>query len=435
MSRILFYLFLSFYSLYASAADNSWQTLQTQATEAFKAEDYQTAETTIKQAIAITEKADNGAAYKASSLNLLAFIQEAQGQHEQAMTSLSTAVTLAKQVLASPDEQIATLLFNQGVLLQKNNQLNKADSVLGESIEQFQLSHSDGGGKLWQAILLRAQILISLGKQPQALNLISDTLSDATDKADDTPLPLSIESDLVLLAADIQLNEGQLYQAITSLEHMKKKLSHDTTSAAENLPALLSLLSRAYEKSGQADKAAATREQFVQLQNQGTPSMTMVMQLNELGLYQQQRDNLKQAEQYYQQALSQLSALGKQQSIEQATILGNLGSLQLAQHDFKAAETSLKQSLELYRHIREHPLQTAGIAGYLGTLYYNQRDFAKAETAFLTAVENLQKTTSENDGSLLLALQNLQSLYIAWGKSEKAAAYNRTIQDLKQRLQ
>jgi len=433
MSRILFYLFLSFYSLHASAADNNWQTLQTQATDAFKAEDYQIAETTIKQAIAITEKADNGAAYKASSLNLLAFIQEAQGQHEQAMTSLSTAVTLAKQVLASPDEQIATLLFNQGVLLQKNNQLNKADTVLNESIEQFQLSQSDGGGKLWQAILLRAQILISLGKQPQALNLISDTLSDATDKAD-TQLPLSIESDLVLLAADIQLNESQLYQAVTSLEHLIKKLSHDTTSAAENLPALLNLLSRAYEKSGQADKAAATREQFVQLQNQGTPSMTMVMQLNELGLYQQQRDNLKQAEQYYQQALSQLSALGKQQSIEQATILGNLGSLQLAQHDFKAAETSLKQSLELYRHIREHPLQTAGIAGYLGTLYYNQRDFAKAETAFLTAVENLQKTTSENDGSLLLALQNLQSLYIAWGKSEKAAAYNRTIQALKQRL-
>ncbi|WP_284451464.1 tetratricopeptide repeat protein [Methylophaga thalassica] len=434
MSRILFYLFLSFYSLYASAADNSWQTLQTQATDAFKAEDYQTAETTIKQAIAITEKADNGAAYKASSLNLLAFIQEAQGQHEQAMTSLSTAVSLAKQVLASPDEQIATLLFNQGVLLQKNNQLNKADSVLDESIEQFQLSQSDGGGKLWQAILLRAQILISLGKQPQALNLISDTLSDATDKAD-IPLPLSIESDLVLLAADIQLNEGQLYQAITSLEHMKKKLSHDTTSAAENLPALLSLLSKAYEKSGQADKAATTREQFVKLQNQGTPSMTMVMQLNELGLYQQQRDNLKQAEQYYQQALSQLSALGKQQSIEQATILGNLGSIQLAQHNAKAAEASLKQSLELYQHIREHPVQTARIAGYLGTLYYNKRDFAKAETAFLTAVENLQKTTPENDDSLLLALQNLQSLYIAWGKSEKAAAYNLTIQDLKQRLQ
>lgn len=434
MSRILFYLFLSFYSLYASAANNSWQTLQTRATEAFKAEDYQTAETTIKQAIAITDKSDNGAAYKASSLNLLAFIQEAQGQHEQAMTSLSAAVTLAKQALASPDEQIATLLFNQGVLLQKNNQLHKADTVLNESIQQFQLSQSDGGGKLWQAILLRAQILISLGKRPQALNLISDTLSDATDKAD-TPLPLSIESDLVLLAADIQLNEGQFYQAITMLEHMKKKLSHGTTSAAENLPALLNLLSRAYEKSGQADKAAATREQFVQLQNQGTPSMTMVMQLNELGLYQQQRENLKQAEQYYQQALSQLSALGKQQSIEQATILGNLGSLQVAQHDFKAAESSLKQSLQLYQQRQEHPVQTAGIAGYLGSLYYNQRDFAKAETAFLTAVENLQKTTPENDGSLLLALQNLQSLYIAWGKSEKAATYNRTIQDLKQRLQ
>ncbi len=434
MSRILFYLFLSFYSLHASAANNDWQTLQTLATEAFKAEDYQTAETTIKQAIAVAEKADNGAAYKASSLNLLAFILEAQGQHEQAMTNLSTAVTLAKQALASPNEQIATLLFNQGVLLQKNHQLNKADTVLNQSIEQFQLSHSDGGGKLWQAILLRAQILISLGKQPRALNLISDTLSDATDKAD-PHLPLSIESDLVLLAADIQLNDGQLYQAITTLEHQKKKLSHHTTSTAENLPALLNLLSRAYEKSGQADKAAATREQFVQLQNQGTPSMTMVMQLNELGLYQQQQDNLKQAEQYYQQALSQLSALHKQHSIEQATILGNLGSLQLAQHNAKAAEASLKQSLELYQQRQEHPVQTARIAGYLGTLYYNKRDFAKAETVFLTAVENLQKTTPENDGSLLLALQNLQSLYIAWGKAEKAAAYNETIQDLKQQLQ
>lgn len=426
---------LVFSSLSVQAADqNEWQQWQSEASSAYQAGDYEAAETAIRKAIVRAEKADNGDIYKASSLNLLAFIQEAKGQPEQAMASLSNAVTLAKKVSASPDEQIAALLFNQGVLLQKNHQLNKADSVLDESIEQFQGSHSDGDGKLWQAILLKTQILISLGKQQQALNLVSATLSDSKDKAD-VQLPLSIESDLVLLAADIQLKEGQYYQAITSLEQMKKKLNGESKLAAERLPDLLNLLAMAYDKSGQTDKAASIREQSINAQNDAPASMTTVMQLNELGLYQQQQNHLEQAAQYYQQALSQLKLLDKEHSIEQATILGNLGSLQLAKHDTKAAEVSLTQSLVLYQTLQERPVSAAGIASYLGTLYYNKRQFSKAETTFLTAVKNLQKAQPETNKSLLLALQNLQSLYIAWSKPDKAAQYNQAIEDIKQELQ
>lgn len=427
--------YLVFSSLSVQAADqNEWQQWQSEASSAYQSGDYEAAEMAIRKAISRAEKADNGDIYKASSLNLLAFIQEAKGQPEQAMASLSNAVTLAKKVSASPDEQIAALLFNQAVLMQKNHQLNKADSVLDESIKQFQLSQSDGDGKLWQAILLKTQIMISLGKQQQALNLISATLSDSKDKAG-TQLPLSVESDLVLLAADIQLKEGQYYQAITSLEQMKKKLNGESKLAAERLPDLLNLLAMAYDKSGQTDKAASIREQSINAQNDAPASMTTVMQLNELGLYQQQQNHLEQAAQYYQQALSQLKLLDKEHSIEQAAILGNLGSLQLAKHDTKAAEMSLTQSLELYQTLQERPVAAAGIASYLGTLYYNKRQFAKAETAFLTAVDNLQKAQPETNKSLLLALQNLQSLYIAWGKPDKATQYNQAIEDIKQELQ
>ena len=206
---------LVFNSLSVQAAEqNEWQQWQSEASSAYQTGNYDAAETAIRKAIARAEKADNGDIYKASSLNLLAFIQEAKDQPEQAMASLSTAVTLAKKASASPDEPLATLLFNQGVLLQKNHQLNKADSVLGESIEQFQLSQSDGNGKMWQAILLKTQILISLGNQQQALHLVSTTLSDSMDKTG-AQLPLSIESDLVLSAANIQLKEGHNNKPIT----------------------------------------------------------------------------------------------------------------------------------------------------------------------------------------------------------------------------
>lgn len=426
---------LVFNSLNVQASEqNEWQQWQSEASSAYQAGNYDDAEAAIRKAIARAEKADNGDIYKASSLNLLAFIQEAKGQPEQAMASLSTAVTLAKKASASPDEQLATLLFNQGVLLQKNHQLNKADGVLAESIEQFQLSQSDGGGKLWQAILLKTQILISLGDQQQTLKLVSTTLSDSMDKKG-AQIPLSVESDLVLSAANIQLNEGQYYQAITSLEQMKKKLNGESKLAAERLPELLHLLAMAYDKSGQTDKAASTRKQSLNAQNDGPASMATVMQLNELGLYQQQQNHLEQATQYYQQALSQLKLLDKEHSIEQATILGNLGALQLATHDTKAAEASLSQSLAIYQSLQKRPVEAAGIAGYLGTLYYNKRQFSMAETAFLTAIQNLQKAAPKTDESLLLALQNIQSLYIAWDKPAKAAQYNQAIQEIKQQLQ
>ncbi|WP_289282583.1 tetratricopeptide repeat protein, partial [Methylophaga sp. UBA5088] len=181
--------------------------------------------------------------------------------------------------------------------------------------------------------------------------------------------------------------------------------------------------------------AAAIRKQSLNAQNDAPASMATVMQLNELGLYQQQQNHLEQAAQYYQQALSQLKLLNKEHSIEQATILGNLGALQLATHDTKAAEASLSESLALYQSLQKRPVEAAGIAGYLGTLYYNKRQFAKAETAFLTAVENLQKTQSATNETLLLALQNIQSLYIAWDKPSKAAQYNQAIQKIKQQLQ
>lgn len=428
-----FYAFSLFLCLFvfnlASHADSAdWQNFQSQATQAYQDGNYLLAEHTIKQAIRVAEKADNGAAYKASSLNMLAYIYSAQGQVDHALQAINHAMELSRQAFGEPHEQLSQLLFNQGQLLEQANKPEQAKNAYQQAMDSYIALNNAGDNKLWQSVLAQAHILTEAKQFSEAESLIKNALSGFPQNSQFNHQPTAIldRVDLSMLLAQIQIALQQNKQAIELLKQVRQLLQQLSSPENERLLLVLELLAKAYEDTHQQAKSTPIREQALLLrQQQTTPSLASVMHLNELALRQQLGENYEQADRLYQQALALLVELNKSDSIEQALILGNRASLKLQQQDNKAALALFEQSLLLHDKLNLRPLESSKIATYSATIYYNQRQYAKAEPLFLQALDLLDSSAPADKDSLLIALDNLAALYQAWGKPHKAIAYSR----------
>lgn len=118
------------------AAAGDWQGIQQAALDAYQQQDYARAEQLLRQAIRIAEQADNGTAYKAGSLSLLAYVQMAKGETDSALHTQAEALALSHRVTGGNSPSYAALLFNQGDLLE---QAGKMEQALGAYREALQL--------------------------------------------------------------------------------------------------------------------------------------------------------------------------------------------------------------------------------------------------------------------------------------------------------
>jgi len=422
------------FSLPSLAETADWQQFQSQATQAYQDGNYLLAEHTIQQAIRVAEKADNGAAYKASSLNMLAYIYSAQGQDDQALQAINQAVKLSRQAFGEPHEQLSQLLFNQGQLLEQANKPEQAKHAYQQAMDSYITLNSTGDAKLWQSVLVQAHILTEAEQFNEAESLIKNALAGFPQNSQFNLQPTAIldRVDLSVLLAQIQIAQQQNKQAIELLEQVRQLLQQQSSPENERLLLVLELLAKAYEDTHQQAKSTPIREQALLLrQQQTTPSLASVMHLNELALRQQRYENYEQADKFYQQALTLLAELNKSDSIEQALILGNWASLKLLEKDTQTALSLFEQSLQLHNRFDQRPQEASKIATYSATIYYNQRQYAKAEPLFLQALELLDSSASADKDSLLIALDNLVALYKSWGKPGKATAYSRRARELK----
>jgi len=422
---LLIFSLLSFSSTsLANTAD--WHPLQSQATQSYQKGDYQQAEQVVQQAIRVAQKAKNGDAYQASSLSLLAYIYAAQGQVDQALETITKAVQLSRQAHDEHPEQLGQLLFNQGQLRQQAYQLEEALLAYQQAIEQFLILNNTGEGKLWQAVLAQAYILTEKNQHAEAENVLKKAMAGFLENHPYNPKPTSASDlvDLGLLLAQIQMAQQQPYQAIGVLEQARQTLDEHPHMDVERRLRVLEHLATAYDEVQQAADSRALREQALLLRQHKTqPSLVSVMHLNELALRYQADSNYQQADRFYQQALEHLSKMNKSESIEQALLLGNLASLRLAQRQSAEALALFEQSLGLHDQLNQRPLEASQIANYAATIHYNQRRYERAEPLFLKALALLDSLPSVDDDTLLVALDNLASLYSSWDKPGKARPY------------
>jgi len=420
---------LLFVASAVSAATDEWQTLQSQATAAYQAAEYEQARKAVHKAIARAQKADNGAAYQASSLNLLAFIESAQGDSQAAIEAMDRALALAGQTYSDPHGSLASLRLNRGLLLHQAGQAKEADAALGQVIDDYLQLNDTGNGNLWKAVLTRAQILAdqSPGEAVALLSQATGGLTSASGK------PLQPDANnaaaLALLLGRVQYQQGQHQKALDSLEAARS--SNTSTRDSQQQIEILELMARCHDALGQSKASIQAHKHLLELRAGEPASMARVMHLNELAITHQGQKRYGQAAQLYQEALEMLEQLGKTGSAEQALILGNLGSLRLTQKRTDAALPLLKQAYALHQQLGQYPQEASATAGYLGALYYNLRRYAKAEKPFLDALEWLEQSPEADPAARLVALENLKALYISWGKPGKARPYEQKAKALK----
>jgi len=407
-----------------SWAAGNWQYYQDKAMDLYQEGDYIKAEKSAKYALKIAKKADNGTAFRASSLNLLAFIQIAKAESDTALLSINRAIELAKIAYDDAHPQVATLLFNKGNFLEQAGQPLNAIEAYTQAwdIQQFEDVQAND-------VLKTVNALTRLHNESQnyaeTISIVEEFMKG---RCNEPFSELFRQINYSLAEAYVQQNQQEAVQRTLKeeLEREQNALESNDVRLAETLERLAAL----YDEQGLQNLAISSREQALKIRNKsGNSSLANVMNLNELALNSQQKNDYPKAKALYQEALAELHKLNHPQGIEQALILGNLGSLEEAQGDTKEALTLYQQSLALHGKIPTQPLQAAYTAARAGAIFYTKRDYLKAEPLFLQSLSLIEKAQAPTT-SKKIALENLIALYDAWNKNREKSKYLKQLKTL-----
>ncbi|RBP77740.1 hypothetical protein EBI01_20320 [Marinomonas rhizomae] len=407
-----------------SWAAGNWQYYQDKAMTLYQDGDYIKAEKNAKYAAKIAKKADNGTAFRASSLNLLAFIQIAQDKPDAAINSINDAIKFTKSAYDDEHPQVATLLFNKGNFLEQIGQPQHAIDAYSQAwaIQQFENVQAND-------VLKTVNALTRLHNESKNYaETISTVETLLKSKGQQEFSDLFRHINYALADAHIQQNQAEAAQRTLEieLEREQNALENNDVRLAETLERLAAL----YDEQGLQNLAISSREQALKIRNKsGNSSLANVMNLNELALNSQQKKDYSEAEALYQKALMGLRELNQDKGIEQALILGNLGSLEDEQGDTKKALTLYQRSLILHGKTPTQPLQAAYTAARAGAIFYGERDYLQAEPLFLQSLSLMEKAQAPA-ASKKIALENLIALYDAWNKSREKSKFLRQLKVL-----
>ena len=408
-----------------SWAAGNWQYYQDKAMALYQEGDYIKAEKNAKYALKIAKKADNGTAFRASSLNLLAFIQIAQDKPDAAINSINDAIKFTKSAYDDEHPQVATLLFNKGNFLEQAGQPLNAIETYTQAwdIQEFEDVQAND-------VLKTVNALTRLHNESQNYaETISIVEVFMKGRSNEPFSELFRQINYSLAEAYVQQNQQDAAQVTLKQELNREQntLESNDVRLAETLERLAAIL----EAQGKQSSATPLRKQALTIRSTSSEaSLANIMNLNELALDSQQKNDYPKAIALYQEALAGLHKLNHAQGIEQALILGNLGSVEEDQGNTKEALTLYQQSLVLHGKIPAQPLQAAYTAARAGAIFYTKRDYPKAEPLFLQSLSLMEKAQAPT-ASKQIALENLIALYDAWHKNREKLTYIKQLQELK----
>lgn len=407
-----------------SWAAGNWQYYQDKAMTLYQDGDYIKAEKNAKYAAKIAKKADNGTAFRASSLNLLAFIQIAQDKPDAAINSINDAIKFTKSAYDDEHPQVATLLFNKGNFLEQIGQPQHAIDAYSQAwaIQQFENVQAND-------VLKTVNALTRLHNESQNYAETISILEVFMKGRSNEPFSeLFRQINYSLAEAYVQQNQQDAAQVTLKQELNREQntLESNDVRLAETLERLAVIL----EAQGKQSSATPLRKQALTIRSTSSEaSLANIMNLNELALDSQQKNDYPKAKALYQEALAGLHKLNHAQGIEQALILGNLGSVEEDQGNTKEALTLYQQSLVLHDKIPTQPLQAAYTAARAGAIFYKKRDYPKAEPLFLQSLSWMEKAQAPTT-SKQIALENLIALYDAWNKNREKSKYLKQLKAL-----
>jgi CHAT domain-containing protein len=139
--------------------------------------------------------------------------------------------------------------------------------------------------------------------------------------------------------------------------------------------------------------------------------------LSKLAFISNARGDYKKAEQYYQQTIE----LSKDDPVEQADALQDMGNNYLDAGDLEKAEKSLLQGIDVLRKSGDNSsFLYADLQGSLGGLYEKKGDLPAAEKAYRTSLAITAQNKDANKVNLSSRQKNLASLLVDMGRYSEA---------------
>ncbi|SEG84749.1 tetratricopeptide repeat protein [Marinobacterium lutimaris] len=438
--------------LNADAADN-WQPLQQQAQAAYQGGDYAKAETLLQRAIARARRADNGAAFEAASLSLLAYVQMAQGQSDSALETQQRALVLNGRARGSDSVAQARLLLNLAGLAESAGQTDKAIDAYRQALAIYRQHPEQMAARLQGALGLSA--LLQQG-QPEAAIEVARSALETSAESDFYNSFQENRRQLSYQLAQLYSARGAASEALAVLEQQRDRESHtlseEDTRRAETLERMAQLIE---EQLPQQDSVALRAEAQQIRERSGELSLAGVINLyvqaqSMLQGGEAKEDEIDKAEQLLQDALARLERLGDtgasetaQSQSARAAILGNLGVVSEIRKQRDEALDYFRQSLALMpgpeQDSKQDAAQASGNAdliqrgnteGRIGALLYQQKAYSDAEPHFVQSLQLLRRANADT-AALETVLNNLITLYDAWGKASEKSRYRKQLRALR----
>ncbi|XYI03998.1 tetratricopeptide repeat protein [Sorangium sp. So ce1128] len=327
-----------------------------------------------ERALALREKA-LGSEHPdvATSLNDLALLYKAKGDHARAEPLYQRALRIRENALGREHPHVATSLNNIAVLYHA-----KGDYARAEPLYQ-------------RALRIREN---ALGREhPDVANSLNNLAALYKDKGD-------------------YARAEPLYQRALRIREKALRSEHpDVASSINNLAAL-------YRTRGDYARAEPLYQRALRIRENalGIKHPLVATSLNNLAALYHTKGDHARAEPLYQRALRiQEDALGSEHP-DVANSLNNLALLYMAKGDYASAEPLYQRALGILEKAlgREHP-DAAIPLNNLAELYRTKGDYVRAEPLYQRALRIRENALGSEHPDVANSLNNLALLYMAKG--------------------
>jgi len=199
--------------------------------------------------------------------------------------------------------------------------------------------------------------------------------------------------------------------ASTLSTNLKKQDSFDT-----ELKRALALLEKR-----QFDKAETAFKHLLQAHSKLNDNIAADI-YNFIGVTLHAQKKEDQAAEYFQKSLACLPAIDSSHKKMRAKVFANLSGVYSNERKYSRAEDSCLKAIKLLRETRDSDKELAVILGSYGRLKIEMKDFKAAETLIRESINLREKTAGPTSMELISALVNLSSVLLQEGIHDQALA-------------
>ncbi len=411
----------------------------------------------------------------ASTLSNLSLALGADGQLTEAESTQRESLAIYRKLRGSEHEDVADVLDSLGGMVRLQGRLPEAESLHREALAMRRKllgsEHTDTAASLNNL----ASVLEKRGNLSEAEVLYREALEVLRKQLEpgDPRVATTLNNLAGALKDQNKLAEaGSLHRE--ALAMLRKLHGHEHRHVATSLNNLAAVL----EKQGELRGAESLYREALAMRRKllGDEHPEVATSLNNLAVFLEQRRQLPEAEAMHREALAMNRKLLGDDHPNVAFSLNNLASALAEQGKLAEAETLYRQSLAMSRKLLgdEHPKvgntfvklakalneqnkrdefeslvreelaivrkltvkdppRLEAILKDLGVHLYEGKKYAEAEPLLLECYEMRQQKKAPNSKSIRSSVTRLIRHYEAWEKPDKAAEWQRKLDDFRQR--